>query len=537
MRYQYSIKCLSRVAVALVAAFAVCAMLSASASAAAAVYAGDKARSRAEHALHDGDYDLAEKLFREILEKDARDNDARLGLSYTLLKLRRLQDAFDHAARVIAVDPLSSRAHALLGAAVLASGDFKLSVEEFRTALSIKDDEALAVAGLAMVDFYENRLNSSLSGLRRAVSMEPNEPDYLFNLAQAAARTERFKEAADCYERFLVIAPHTDADRRARIRGLIDFMRYLGQQSTLYVPGGADHIAIPFEMVNNRPLIEVHINGLKEPLHFVLDTGSGMAVVSEETAQRLGIRPVARGGSARAVGGIGKFEIVYGFLSSVEVGGARVENVPVYIRRFFDEGRPIDGYIGLSIINKYLTTVDYGSLLFTLSRQRESSRAAPQSPNSIDIPIRTTSSGFVSGEVQLEGVTKPLNFIVDTGASISVIAQTLAVSEELERFLQTSRMRIYGAAGVADDVKLLMLPSVKMGPHQRQKIPAAILDLEPINETTGFAQNGIIGGNFLRQFRVTFDFQKGIVTLEPLVPPAPQGEKHVPEGEASARKL
>jgi predicted aspartyl protease/Tfp pilus assembly protein PilF len=537
MRYQDSTMRLRRMAVVVLAAFAMCAVFSLGTKAAA--FAGDKTRSRAERALRDGDYETAEKLFRELVEKDGRDVDARLGLSYALLKRRHLQDAFDHAARVIAVDPLSPRAHALIGASVLAAGDFRLSVEEFRTALSLKDNEALAIAGLAMVDFYENRMNASLNGLRRAVFLEPDEPDYLFNLAQAAARTERFKEAADAYERFLTVAPHTDADRRARIRGLIDFMRYLGQQSSLYVQSGAGHVSLPFEIVNNRPVMEVHLNGAKEPFRFVLDTGSGMAVISENTAQRLGIRAVARGGDARAVGGMGRFEIVYGFLSSIDIGEARIESVPVYIRRFFDEdGKPVDGYIGLSIIAKYIATVDYGAQTFSLISQREQSRnAAPRNPNSIDIPIRTTSSGFLSGEVLLEGVKKPLNFILDTGASVSVIAEKLAISEEMDRFLQTQRMTIYGAAGVADDVKMLMLPSVKIGPHHCEKIPAAVLDLEPINETTGFVQNGIIGGNFLRQFRVTFNFQKGVVTLEPLTPRPPDTEKRAPEGEASARKL
>jgi predicted aspartyl protease len=139
--------------------------------------------------------------------------------------------------------------------------------------------------------------------------------------------------------------------------------------------------------------------------------------------------------------------------------------------------------------------------------------------------------------VLLEGIKKPLNFILDTGATVSVVSEKLAISEELDRFLQAQRMTIYGAAGIADDVKMLMLPSVKIGPHQCDKIPAAVLDLDPINETTGFTQNGIIGGNFLRQFRVTFDFLRGVVTLEPLVPKAPGAVQHVPEGEASARKL
>ncbi len=34
---------------------------------------------------------------------------------------------------------------------------------------------------------------------------------------------------------------------------------------------------------------------------------------------------------------VGSFEIIYGFLESLEIGEVTVENVPVYIRRFFDD--------------------------------------------------------------------------------------------------------------------------------------------------------------------------------------------------------
>jgi hypothetical protein len=50
----------------------------------------------------------------------------------------------------------------------------------------------------------------------------------------------------------------------------------------------------------------------------------------------------------------------------------------------------------------------------------------------------------------------------------------------------------------------------------RERISAAVLDLEPVNETAGFTQNGILGGNYLRHFRVSFNFQRGLIRLEPL---------------------
>lgn len=503
--------------------------------------AGDNKARRATRAVRDGDYETAEKLFRELLARDVHDNQARLGLSFALLKQRLLQDAYDHAARVILSDPLSARAHSLLGSVILASGDFRNSVEEFRTALSIQDNDSLAIAGLAMIDFYENRLELSLKGLRRAASLDAAEPDYIFYLGQAAARSERYREAADAYERFLMIAPKTDADRRARIRGLIDFLRYLGRQGTLYSLAGENKTAIPFEIVDSRPILKVRVNGGKDLLRFVLDTGSGMSVVSEETAKKLNLRTVARGGMARAVGGGGKFEIVYGFLSSLELGGVRVESVPVYIRHFYDEKNPVDGYIGLSVITKFIASVDYGESIFRLHRPSESNDGDPWSvpisrngvmpsaPSALEIPLRTTSSGFLSGEVYLEGIEKPLNFIIDTGASVSVVSEKLEAEEDLGSHISPIRMRIYGAAGITENVKSLLLPKVMLGTVTREQISAAVLDLEPVNETAGFTQSGILGGNFLRHFRVSFNFQRGLIRLEPLNKTANNGDSVKPE--------
>jgi len=489
--------------------------------------AGDKARARAERALKEGEFVEAEKLYRELVVKDTHDEQARLGLGLALLKQRKNQDAFDQAARVLAADPTSARAHALLGSALLNAGDFRLSVEEFRTALSFREDDAMAVAGLAMVDFYENRLSASLAGLRRASFIDPNEPDYLFNLGQVAARFERYREAANAYEQFLRVAPRTDEDRRARIRGLIDFLRYLGAQADLLSAGGPDRVEVPVEVVNNRPVVRVRVNGSKEMLRFVIDTGAGMCVLSTKAADRLGIKPVARGGLARAVGGQGRFEIVYGFLQSLHVGEARVDRVPVYIREFYNAQEPVDGYVGLAVLGKFLATVDYGAAKLTLLRgEGARGREAPApAANAIEIPMRTTSSGFWSGEVNLEGVDKTANFILDTGASISVVSAALYSRAGLDRFRQPARINVYGAAGLAENIQILLLPRIVLGPsHARQNVYAAVLDMDPINETSGFEQTGIVGGNVLKFYRVTFDFSRGVVVLEPLAGGAPGGD-------------
>lgn len=459
----------------------------------------------------------AEKLFRRALEINPQASDAKLELAHLLNKQRRLIEAYNLAFEVVRSEPKNARAFAVLGSTLLGAGNFRDAKTSVYNALALDRTEALAWAVLGMIDFYENRVFKGLESLYEANYHEPDEPDYVFAFAQVAARAEKYKESADAYRRFLALSPDEDEERRARIKGLIGFLSYLGSKQSLYVSDGQGKTTVKFALTGNRPVVTLKVNNKEEPLRFVLDTGSGISVISDETAERLRIKAVARGGSARGIGGDGKFEIVYGFLRSVEIGDARIKNVPVYIRKFHTVNEKIDGYIGLSLISKFLTTIDYGDLTFSLTKKDAiENKKTNDDALGLSLPLRLTSSGFLSGEVQLEGVAVPLNFIVDTGASVSVISDDLAGSPELGQFTRGEKMRVIGAAGVTENVPSFLLPRVTFGTHSRESITAVALDLNLINETSGFEQAGILGGNFLRNYRLTFDFEKSKVIFAPI---------------------
>jgi predicted aspartyl protease len=241
-----------------------------------------------------------------------------------------------------------------------------------------------------------------------------------------------------------------------------------------------------------------------------------ISVISDTTARLLDIDPITRGGFAKGIGGDGRFEIVYGFIRRVEIGDVNIRNVPVYIRKFHTQSHQVDGYIGLSLIAKFLTTLDYGDLKFTLARDDAEEVPVPVN-SSVSLPLRLTSSGFLSGEVQVQGIDEPLNFIVDTGASVSVISDEVANLESISSFARGEKMRVIGSAGVTEDVPSYLLPKVSFGSHTRESITAIALDLDIINEASGFEQAGILGGNFLRNYRMTFDFRNSKVTFVPIV--------------------
>ena len=463
-----------------------------------------------------GRVDAAEKLYRRAIELDPKFSDAKLSLAYLLAKRHLTREAYDISLAIAKAEPNNPRAYAVLGIALLTAGNFTESRLCFDKALTLTRKEDLAWAGMGLLDFYENKIEFSLANLEQAVYREPTEPDYLFALGQISARAERYQESAEAYRRFLSVSNDMDTDRRARIKGLISFLTFLGTKTSLYDTGGESQTSVPFQLVGNRPVIKVKINNSDDYLNFVLDTGSGISVISETTAKRLGIGRVTRGGFAKGIGGDGRFEIIYGFLREVAVGDVEIRNVPVYIRKFHSTNENIDGYIGLSLISKFLTTIDYGKLTFDLQK-KGTLLSADAIENNVSLPLRLTSSGFLSGEVRLEGIDNPLNFIVDTGASVSVISDDLAGMQEVSRYVQDEKMRVIGSAGITEDVPSFMLPRVTFGSHSRESVSAIALDLDLINEASGFQQAGILGGNFLRNYRLTFDFKNSKVIFVPIV--------------------
>lgn len=469
----------------------------------------------AEKLSRRGDVVEAEKILRKAVANHPQDVNARLGLAHVLIKRKQLRAGFDIAYQIAEENPKNSYALAILGTAYLNAGNFSEAKLFLYNAVNLNKREALAWAGMGMLDFYENRIDSSLANMRAAVVLDKRDADYTFAYGQISSRDERYKDAAAAYRRFLEISSRNDAERREKIKGLIRFLDFLGNRNDLYLVGGGIKTVVPVKLINDRPVIELKVNGKDRPLRFVLDTGSGISVISQKTAKELNIRSVARGGLARAIGGDGKFEIVYGFLKKVEIGDVNVTSVPVYIREFHNANEGIDGYIGLALISKFLTTIDYGKLTFALSN-KDFADFRSNDNEKLSLPLRLTTGGFLSGEVLLEGLESSLNFIVDTGASISVISDDVAGKDEIRPFVREEKMRVFGAAGITEDVPAYLLPRVTFGNHSMERIKAIALDLDLINETAGFEQAGILGGNFLKNYSVTFDFQNSKVMFVPI---------------------
>ena len=104
----------------------------------------------------------------------------------------------------------------------------------------------------------------------------------------------------------------------------------------------------------------------------------------------------------------------------------------------------------------------------------------------------------------------PFQFVLDTGATVTCVDDALAS----RLALPDVRGVIGTAAGVGGQggVRLVSVDSLSIGSVRAHGLQACVVDLEHLSGI-GLDLDGLIGLNVLKEFRVTIDFDRRIVTL------------------------
>jgi clan AA aspartic protease (TIGR02281 family) len=110
-------------------------------------------------------------------------------------------------------------------------------------------------------------------------------------------------------------------------------------------------------------------------------------------------------------------------------------------------------------------------------------------------------------EARINSTTKA-NFIVDTGASYTVISEHVARELKIDLEKKHPKIRLQTANGVIE-VPLVTLDSIEISGLRVDDLAAAVHDF---SKDTNIA--GLLGLNFLGKFRMDLDTEKGVLVLE-----------------------
>jgi predicted aspartyl protease len=142
----------------------------------------------------------------------------------------------------------------------------------------------------------------------------------------------------------------------------------------------------------------------------------------------------------------------------------------------------------------------------------ERERLRNQNAQSVVLPLQRLDSGHITVPVDFEG-GEPMTFILDTGASMTVITQSTLHTLALD-FSDNDEVQAAGAGGeTSARVKLGTLPEFSVAQRRYSDLMVAVMDLSHLEAKMERPIHGVLGKNFLSKHDVEVDFARSELRL------------------------
>ncbi len=183
----------------------------------------DQTLNLAYEAWQAGRLDEARRGYEQILRSDARNVDALLGLAAIAARQGQLERAQDLYLRVVESDPSDATAQAAL-INLRGQGNTGASESRLKTLLASQPDSSALHFALGNLYARQGRWSDAQQAYFQAYALEPDNADYLFNVAVSLDHLRQNKLAAQYYRMALSAAEtgHGAFDRNAASKRILE---------------------------------------------------------------------------------------------------------------------------------------------------------------------------------------------------------------------------------------------------------------------------------------------------------------------------
>ena len=156
---------------------------------------------QAYETLQRGDNAKAKELYEQVLQADPRNVDALLGLGAIALNDGRVEDASRYYQSVLELDPRNSYAQAGL-ISIIGAADVPASESRLKRLIA-RDPSAFLYFSLGNLYAEQAQWPNAQQAYYQAFQMQPDNPDYAFNLAIGLEHLGQNRLALDYYRKAL----------------------------------------------------------------------------------------------------------------------------------------------------------------------------------------------------------------------------------------------------------------------------------------------------------------------------------------------
>ena len=256
-------------------------------------------------------------------------------------------------------------------------------------------------------------------------------------------------------------------------------------------------------------LLPVHVND-RGPFDFILDTGAGTSLLTPERAKELDVQIV---GSKEGQSAGGKVAVSLAKADSLAVGDIRVQDVDLGIVDLAHIGKTIgariDGDLGYNFLKDFRLVINYRDREISFEDPKRFENFGRRAKTEVPIRLANPAKPLILVDVHANG-RGPFQFAIDTGTS------TTAITPQVARQLgvPTSPIGSGTTAGAHVDVTAGTLQSFQLGGAKIDNLAVVTADFfDSLSSAIGANLEGIVGYNFLRNYKVAIDYPNRLLSL------------------------
>jgi predicted aspartyl protease len=256
-------------------------------------------------------------------------------------------------------------------------------------------------------------------------------------------------------------------------------------------------------------LLPVCVND-RGPFDFILDTGAGTSLLSSELAKQLEVKVI---GSKEGQSAGGKVSVSLAKVDALVVGETKLEDVDVGVVDLSHIGKTvgakIDGDLGYNFLKHFRVTINYRDCELRLEDPKRVESFTRDAKTETPIRLASPAKPLILVDVHANG-RGPFQFAIDTGTSTSAITPELAT----QLGIQTSPVGAGTTGGAPVDFHAGSLQSFQLGGAKIDSMAVVVADFfSMLNAAIGAKLDGIVGYNFLRNYKVVIDYPGKTLTL------------------------
>jgi predicted aspartyl protease len=256
-------------------------------------------------------------------------------------------------------------------------------------------------------------------------------------------------------------------------------------------------------------LLPVHVND-RGPFDFILDTGAGTSLLSSDLAKQLEVKVI---GSKEGQSAGGKVSVSLAKVDSLAVGEIELHDVDVGIVDLAQIGKTvgakIDGDLGYNFLKRFRITLDYRDCEIRFDDPKRVESVGRTAKAEVPIRLAGPAKPLILIGVHVDG-RGPFQFAIDTGTSTTAIAPELAKQLGVE----SSPVGAGTTGGAPVDFYAGSLQSFQLGGAKIDNMAVVVADFfAMLSAAIGTKLDGIVGYNFLRNYKVVIDYPGETLTL------------------------